>query len=388
MRRSIATAGPWHTEHDLSRAAAILKPSIRDRLKKKWLLSLADQKRMPEKAAPPTPQPKNRTSGAQEEGDTDTAEELDSNSDDDLAMPHGYKLSEPLTTQLGVIVSNGQTASARREVVVISDDEPEEASQPSLASEVGPTTLPDDETNGEDHQEQVEDIGRQFANRSISARGWKNLCRMFQCQEDIKEHMPVGFKLSISSYQLHAIWWQITQFPVRGVPGGCLGDEMGLGKTIEVLSVFVVFALIKMNFDEVQDYWENNLAVDGREHLPSDQESTSNLDCPSQHNSPYGLLCSCVKSGETYLVVTKLPSLPTICFAPPSSIHGWRREFEKLIDRKNPIMTQIDTSEEAEEVPSVVAFNIKTISRGAVNGTRNTRTSSQDSTIGKFLRRR
>ncbi|KAI2606629.1 hypothetical protein GGR54DRAFT_620549 [Hypoxylon sp. NC1633] len=86
---------------------------------------------------------------------------------------------------------------------------------------------------------------------------------MFQCPEDSMEYKPVGFKLALSGYQLHAIWWQITQFPLRGVPGGCLGDEMGLGKTVEVLSVFVTFALIKLNYMEVWKYWQNGDIVDG-----------------------------------------------------------------------------------------------------------------------------
>ncbi|KAI6080124.1 hypothetical protein F4821DRAFT_84523 [Hypoxylon rubiginosum] len=204
--------------------------------------------------------------------------------------------------------------------------------------------LEDDDANEEDSRQQIEDIGRQFANRSISAEDWKSVCRMFQCPEESTEYKPVGFKLAISGYQLHAIWWQITQFPLRGVPGGCLGDEMGLGKTVEVLSVFVVFARIKMNYQEVWNYWKKGKVVNGRKHLSRSQRRTVGLVCPSQRNSPYGLLCSCVKSGETYLVATELPSLPTICFAPPSSIHGWRREFEKLVDLTDPIMKKLKLS--------------------------------------------
>ncbi|KAI2625624.1 hypothetical protein GGR54DRAFT_654017 [Hypoxylon sp. NC1633] len=160
-----------------------------------------------------------------------------------------------------------------------------------------------DHSNDEDADEKgarqlIEDFGRQFAKRIVSAEDWKNVCRMFQCQEDITEHQPIGFKvaLSVSGYQLHAIWWQISQFPVKGVPGGCLGDEMGLGKTFEVLSVFMIFALVKMNYR------------------------------------------------ETYLIATVLPSLPIICFASPSSLDGWRREFEKLVDLNNPIMKNLKLS--------------------------------------------
>ncbi|KAI1370749.1 hypothetical protein F4677DRAFT_342836 [Hypoxylon crocopeplum] len=236
-------------------------------------------------------------------------------------------------------------------VIELSDDEESLAEQggPESDSLVGGVAagglgLEDDDADEEDSRQQIEDIGRQFANRSISVKDWKSVCRMFQCPEDSTEYKPVGFKLAISGYQLHAIWWQITQLPLRGVPGGCLGDEMGLGKTVEVLSVFVVFACIKMNYTEVRNYWKKGDTIDDRTHLPRHQQQTTGLVCPSQHNSPYGLLCSCVQSGETYRVATKLPSLPTICFAPLSSIHGWRREFEKLVDLTDPIMKNLKLS--------------------------------------------
>ncbi|OTA94931.1 hypothetical protein M434DRAFT_381987 [Hypoxylon sp. CO27-5] len=202
----------------------------------------------------------------------------------------------------------------------------------------------DDDADEEDRHQQVEDISGRFAHRNISAEDWRSVCRMFQCPEDSREYQPIGFKLAISDYQLHAVWWQITQFPIRGLPGGCLGDEMGLGKTIEVLSVFAVFALIKMNYGEVYKYWEKGEINDGRTHLPKHGQTATDLICPSQHKSPYGLLCPCVKFGETYAVAEKLPSLPTICFVRPGSIQGWRREYEKLIDPCNPIMKNLKFS--------------------------------------------
>ncbi|CAJ2507903.1 Uu.00g090890.m01.CDS01 [Anthostomella pinea] len=109
----------------------------------------------------------------------------------------------------------------------------------------------DNDADEEGHQDEIENLGGQFANRTISAENWTSLCRLFQCQENITEHRPVGFKLTISAYQLHAVWWLVTQFLKRGMPGGCLGDEMGLGKTIKVLAAFVIFALIKANHTEV-----------------------------------------------------------------------------------------------------------------------------------------
>ncbi|KAI1439424.1 hypothetical protein F5Y02DRAFT_412234 [Annulohypoxylon stygium] len=237
------------------------------------------------------------------------------------------------------------------EVIELSDDESpgkanyegDSSDDPERATSSNHGLL-DDDADEEGSRQQVEDIGGQFANCSISAEDWKSVCRMFQCPEDSAEHRPAGFKLAISDYQLHAIWWKITQFPVRGVPGGCLGDEMGLGKTVEVLSTWIIFARIKVNYAEVLRYWKDGDAVDGRTHLPQHQQKETDLTCPSQHNSPYGVLCPCVQSGETYLVATALPSLPTICFAPPSSIHGWRREFEKLVDLNDPIMRHLKFS--------------------------------------------
>lgn len=82
--------------------------------------------------------------------------------------------------------------------------------------------------------------------------------------------------------------------------------------------------------------------IDGRQHLPRDQRGPAGQDhCPSQHLSLYGLLCPCVKSGVTYQIATKLPSLPTLYFVPPTSIHGWRREFENLVDTNHPVMKKL-----------------------------------------------
>ena len=61
------------------------------------------------------------------------------------------------------------------------------------------------EDSDEVHRQQIEDIGGRFANRSISPGDWKSLCRMFQCREDIEDHKPIGFKMTLSGYQLHAI---------------------------------------------------------------------------------------------------------------------------------------------------------------------------------------
>ena len=36
--------------------------------------------------------------------------------------------------------------------------------------------------------------------------------------------------------------------------------------------------------------------------------------------------------------------MPTICFAPPTAIYGWRREFENLIDHKHPVIKKLQVS--------------------------------------------
>ncbi|KAI0839939.1 hypothetical protein F5Y06DRAFT_303044 [Hypoxylon sp. FL0890] len=252
---------------------------------------------------------------------------------EDLAQPSTKRVKSPISD---IVSCLGNTPIREAESVSDGSDNAE-------CSATGDLYHLDDDVDEEGSLQQVEDISSRFALRDISTEDWKRVCRMFQCPEDSREYMPVGFKLAISDYQLHAIWWQITQFPIRGVPGGCLGDEMGLGKTIEVLTVFIIFALIKTNYWEVVHYWDTGKTTDGRMHLPQQQQETD-LTCPSQHNSPYGLLCPCVKSGDTFAVGKKVPSLPTICFVRPGSIHGWRREYEKLIDFKSPIMMPLKFS--------------------------------------------
>ncbi|KAI1839784.1 hypothetical protein JX266_014003 [Neoarthrinium moseri] len=198
---------------------------------------------------------------------------------------------------------------------------------PPLASTEPKDSAPDDAETS-----QAEALAGRFANRGISDKDWASLCRLFQMDANAEAHQPAGFRLALSSYQLHAVWWQLTQYPVRQVLGGCLGDEMGLGKSFEVIATFAIFATIKTSYQKVRRAWRRaDLTADGQEHLPEDQPATVTV-CPSQHLSPYGLLCPCIKSGESYLIATRLPSLPILCFAPPTSLHGCKAEFQKLID--------------------------------------------------------
>ncbi|KAI0111478.1 hypothetical protein F4814DRAFT_460735 [Daldinia grandis] len=289
-------------------------PQLDSGLGTEWKLDPAKQTNKPEDTATP-PRHKTKVRRSIEEDHAAATQGLYSDSDRETAVTRIAAPKDDLNRNANPVGRGSADMSpshaTETEVVdLISNDDEDPA-----VDEDG------DEDDQESFQQQIEDIGGRFANRSISDEDWKSVCRMFQCHEDIQEHKPVGFKLPISGYQLHAIWWQLTQYPVRGVPGGCLGDEMGLGKTIEVLAVFILFTMIKMN------YIESGSAKSDR--------------CPSQYLSPYGLLCPCVKTGETYQIATELPSLPILCFVPPTSIHGWRREFENLVDSNHLIMKKL-----------------------------------------------
>ncbi|KAI1158981.1 hypothetical protein F5B18DRAFT_664818 [Nemania serpens] len=129
----------------------------------------------------------------------------------------------------------------------------------------------------------------------------------------------------------------LTQQPIRGIQGGCLGDAMGLGKTIEVLSTFATFAMIKANHEEVLCFWKDGVAMEGRQHLPRRQQTECHDRCPSQSGSPYPTECTCVRSGDTHKIATRMPSLPTICVVPPTVLRFWAAEFGKVLDATHPI---------------------------------------------------
>ena len=307
MRHEVATSYPWSAKDELVRAAANLEPSVRDRLKTKWKLELANQNQRPKSVAAPPPRRKRRASlGLKDVVCSDPEEDLSSSSDEEVLSARRRQqitgkvepANRPLPNNVIELSSDDDVEgrpidSIERDEVADDEIRSERETNSSAAGASNPAALEDD-ADEEAHRRQIEDIGGRFANRSISPGDWKSLCRMFQCREDIEDHKPVGFKLTLSGYQLHAIWWLLTQFPLRGVPGGCLGDEMGLGKTVEVLSVFVLFALIKRSYVEVRDYWSSGKTIGNRGHLPKDQMNLADAVCPSQHLMPSGLLCPCV----------------------------------------------------------------------------------------------
>ncbi|KAI0815405.1 hypothetical protein GGR55DRAFT_345359 [Xylaria sp. FL0064] len=153
------------------------------------------------------------------------------------------------------------------------------------------------------------EFGGRHANRRITEDDWRRVCKMFQCP--VSSLKPPGFDIEIAAYQLHAIWWMLTQQPVRDIQGGCLADAMGLGKTIEVLSTFATFAMIKANYEEVLSFWKDGVVTEGRQHLPRKQ-TKSHKRCPSQSELPYPTECTCIRSGDTYKIATRMPSLPTL----------------------------------------------------------------------------
>ncbi|KAI1319042.1 hypothetical protein F5Y16DRAFT_406112 [Xylariaceae sp. FL0255] len=206
------------------------------------------------------------------------------------------------------------------EVIEISDDEPDNENKISngeLVSEGSVSDSPDSPGPGSE-------FGGQHANHHITEEEWKRVCKMFQCPpESTTKLKPPGFDIEIAAYHLHAIWRMLTQQPLRDIQGGCLGDALGLGKTIEVLSTFATFAMIKANYAEVKD---------------------SSFRCPSQRASPYPSECTCVKSGDSYQIAKHMPSLPTVCVVPPTTMRFWATEFFKILDTTHTIAKHLQIS--------------------------------------------
>ncbi|KAI0163839.1 hypothetical protein GGR57DRAFT_267586 [Xylariaceae sp. FL1272] len=133
-------------------------------------------------------------------------------------------------------------AKSNIQVIELSDDDDDD--NDAVARE--PDSAESNRESSTDREVDSE-FGGQYANRHITEDDWTRVCKFFQCSTATTSLKPPGFDIEIAAYQLHAIWWMLTQRPVRGIQGGCLGDAMGLGKTIEVLSTFATFAMIKAN---------------------------------------------------------------------------------------------------------------------------------------------
>ncbi|RYP93280.1 hypothetical protein DL770_000569 [Monosporascus sp. CRB-9-2] len=125
----------------------------------------------------------------------------------------GKKITVPddfgLSNRANVPSNYGRLVGKIDVVELLNSDDDNQHSQIDRSSPLagaGDATNLDDDSDTEVHRQEVEDIGGQFAHRSVSPKDWKSLGRMFHCREDIEEHRHVGFKIIISGYQLHAIW--------------------------------------------------------------------------------------------------------------------------------------------------------------------------------------
>ncbi|KAI0156753.1 hypothetical protein GGR52DRAFT_200011 [Hypoxylon sp. FL1284] len=187
------------------------------------------------------------------------------------------------------------------------------------------------------------EFGGRYANRHINDGDWSRLCRLFRCPESTTKLQPPGFGVEILAYQLHAVWWILTQQPLHNIQGGCLGDAMGLGKTVEVIATFAIFAMTKANHEEVRKFWKDGTTTEGRLHLAKQQTGDESR-CPSQRTSPYPTSCTCVKSGDAYKIATTMPTLPTVCVVPPTAMRGWVAEYGKVIDATHPVASRLKLS--------------------------------------------
>ncbi|RYO95237.1 hypothetical protein DL764_007722 [Monosporascus ibericus] len=208
--------------------------------------------------------------------------------------------------------SNSSECPRRNEIIELSSDDDDDESYPNEPVQ-GESV--DGEQNGE--RPASSEFGGRHANRHISDDDWKRLCHLFQCPESTTKLKPPGFSIKILAYQLHAVWWMLTQQPLRGVQGGCLGDAMGLGKTAEVISTFAVFAMVKANHEEVSRFWKDGTIMEGRRHLAEVQTEEDKR---------------------------RMPTLPTVCVVPPTAIKGWVAEYDKVIDAAHPVAGRLKLS--------------------------------------------
>ncbi|RYO82756.1 hypothetical protein DL764_009560 [Monosporascus ibericus] len=152
---------------------------------------------------------------------------------------------------------------------------------------------------------------------------WTGTCELFGCSVTATEVKIAGFKSSLNHYQAMCVFLLLTN-PVReGVAGGLLADDMGLGKTIESLAVVVVRRRLLQSQDHVRD--------NPHRHLREDDQSTGTK-CPSRHEHPDGLQCTCNRDGWAYKIVRKLYDLPAAIFMPPHLIDNWVDQVKEHLD--------------------------------------------------------
>ncbi|KAI1319046.1 hypothetical protein F5Y16DRAFT_406117 [Xylariaceae sp. FL0255] len=114
----------------------------------------------------------------------------------------------------------------------------EEAHSQPGAKRLKPTEvieISDDELNNDDDHDHQTSNGRPEPEDTVSDNQYSHMMNSDFGGQYAKSHHRGRVEEKIAAYQLHAIWWMLTQQPLRDIQGGCLGDAMGLGKTIEVL---------------------------------------------------------------------------------------------------------------------------------------------------------
>ncbi|KAI0201881.1 hypothetical protein F4808DRAFT_459637 [Astrocystis sublimbata] len=99
------------------------------------------------------------------------------------------------------------------EVIEISDDEPYNINQTSNEQPEPENAVPD----SQDDRGTDSEFGGEYANRHITEEEWKSVCRMFHCPESTSKLKPPGLDIKIAAYQLHAVWWMLTQKPLRDI---------------------------------------------------------------------------------------------------------------------------------------------------------------------------
>ncbi|KAJ3564803.1 hypothetical protein NPX13_g7721 [Xylaria arbuscula] len=71
-------------------------------------------------------------------------------------------------------------------------------------------------------------------------------------------------------------------------------------------------------------------------HITEDDWARSELLYPTE--------CTCIKSGDTYKIATRMPSLPTICVVPPTAMRFWAAKFCKILDITHKVATHLRLS--------------------------------------------
>ncbi|KAI2628634.1 hypothetical protein GGR54DRAFT_651478 [Hypoxylon sp. NC1633] len=176
----------------------------------------------------------------------------------------------------------------------------------------------------------IDGIKFDFAN--ISDTTWGAVCRFFNCSTDTEEWRGAGFKFSLKNYQMHAVWFILTQ-ATRGIPAALVGDDVGLGKTIMTIATTRLHHFIQVDYQAALAEWNAQPPPRDmdRQHLPREPQHLNDvtLVCPSQRGDH--IQCSCVRSGDSYRVAFSIRPLPSIIVCPPDMIRQWANEVEKFI---------------------------------------------------------